>query len=305
MEFYLQARDSKGNERIYPKFIPPTNSARTANLLYQVDEGAYTGSQPIYRVIMTEMERQELYEIGKGCPDMDSDAQMNATWIAMDNVVSDGSTTQVRYNVGVRNRGHGTRSNNPNNYHVNIPGDRPWKNTTGINLNSHYAYSQVLGSAMFRRAGVPMAESRAVQLRINSTNLMQFPYQDGRSIDTNSFGSYAANEQYNNDFVQRAFALDPQGNSYRGIRDQSACDSTRNSVADLTWHGASYATGSYTNAYFKQNNLLQNDWSDLMDLLAVLNNQNGYSSAAYASNVLRRVERGRVDEIHGAEYPLG
>ena len=68
VEFYLQARDSKGNERAYPKVIAPANSVRTANLLYQVDEGVYTGSQPIYRVIMTEMERQELYQIGTRLP---------------------------------------------------------------------------------------------------------------------------------------------------------------------------------------------------------------------------------------------
>lgn len=293
IEFYLQARDTEGHVRVYPSVAPPVDSSRTANLLYQVAEERDQGKQPIYRIIMTEMEREELYEIGKGCPSMDSDAQMNATWITTDGVTSGGANTQVRYNAGVRNRGHGTRSNNPNNYHLKIPADRPWKNKTGINLNSHYTQSQVLGSALFRHAGLPMPESQAVQLRVNSTNLMLFPYEDGRAFDTHSFGSYAANELYNEDFLTRAFALDPSGNSYRGIRDQTLCDPARNSVADLSWHGPDYATGAYTNAYFKQNNFLQNDWSDLLDLIAVLNNQNGYEEAEYASNVLRRIN---VDE---------
>src|SRR5437762_11767631 len=145
---------------------------------------------------MTEAERAELFAIGRKCPDSDSDAEMNATFITMDGVVTAGSTTQLRYNIGVRNRGHGTRQSNPNNYHLEIPGDRKWKNQTGINLNSQYAHAQLLGSAIFRRLEVPMADSRAVQVRVYGTNLMA-------TLSGNSFGSYAATEQYSNDLVQR------------------------------------------------------------------------------------------------------
>jgi len=282
IEFFLVAQDPEGNTRTYPNVIPPTSSLRTANLLYQVDDGVYTGSQPVYRIIMTEMERAELYAIGAGCPSMDSDALMNATWISIDPATSSGNAIQCRYNAGVRNRGHGSRSARPNNYHVNIPGDRSWKGLKGINLNSQYAQSQVLGSAVFRRLGLPMAESRPVQVRVNSTNLMA-------TLGNNSFGSYAANEQYNDDLVQRAFALDPYGNSYRGIRDQTLCDSSRSSVADFSWHGADYAVSSYTNAYFKENNFLENDWSDLIDLIAVFNTQNGYQAANYVTDIQRRI----------------
>src|ERR1019366_1700900 len=118
IEFYLQASDLEGHLRTYPNVLPPTNFLRTANLLYQVDTGAYTGAQPLYRLIMTEMERAELYAIGRQCPDSDSDAQMTAPWTPTDGVNPGGPTTQVRYNPGVRNRGHGPRQSNPNNYHV-------------------------------------------------------------------------------------------------------------------------------------------------------------------------------------------
>ena len=281
IEFYLQAQDLEGHQRIYPNFIAPTNSSRTANLLYQVDNGVYNGSQPVYRIIMTETERAELYAIGRKCPDEDSDAQVNATWITVDGVVSGGSTTQLRYDVGIRNRGHGSRNSNPNNYHVNIPSDRLWKQQAGINLNSQFAFSQVLGSAIFRRLEVPMTDSSAVQVRVNSTNIMGL----SGLPDNNSFGSYAANEQYNSDFVQRSFPLDDQGNSYRGIRDQFLCDPPLNSVADLTWQGSNYAIAVYTNAYFKQNNFVQNDWSDLINLIAVLNSVNGFFTSNYVSDV--------------------
>jgi hypothetical protein len=287
IEFYLQATDLESNLRTYPNFIPPANSARTANLLYQVDSGVYSGPQPVYRLIMTEMERAELNTIGgPNCPDYDSDAQMNATWITTDGVVTGGTSTQVRYNVGVRNRGHGTRHSRPNNYHVNIPGDRTWKGLVGINLNSQYSFCQVLGSAVFRRLEVPMPESHPVQVRVNSTNIMSL---SGLS-DNDSFGSYAANEQYNGDFVQRAFTLDPDGNSYRGIRQAALCDPLYSTnVADLVWHGANYAQELYTNSYFKQNNFLTNDWSDLIDLIAVFNSVNGYQPANYVTDIQNRI----------------
>src|SRR6266850_1624797 len=156
IEFYVQAQDLEGHLRTYPSFIQPANSSRTANLLYQVDSGQYAGSQPLYRLVMTELERAELYLIGRKCPEDDSDAQMNATWITTDGITSGGGPTLLRYNVGVRNRGHGSRSSNPNNYHVNIPSDRLWKKQAGINLNSQYTHSQVLGSAILRRLEVAM-----------------------------------------------------------------------------------------------------------------------------------------------------
>jgi hypothetical protein len=284
IEFYLEAKDAENNTRTYPAVIPPLSSARTANLLYQVDNESYGGSQPIYRMIMTEMERAELYQIGSGCAGgMDSDAEMNATWISIDGIASSGSSTEIRYNIGVRNRGHGSRSARPNNYHVNIPEDHSWRGVAGVNLNSQYAHSQVVGSALSRAAGLPMPQSRPVQLRVNGTNLMKV-------LPGTSFGSYAANEQYNSDFVERSCALDPRGNSYRGIRSATSCDPSLSSVADLTWHGADYAIATYTNAYFKQNNLLENDWTDLIDLLAVLNSENGYDTANYAADVQRRVD---------------
>jgi hypothetical protein len=155
VEFYLEARDAAGNTRIYPSVRPPLNSLRTANLLYQVDDENYAGSQPIYRIIMTEMERAELYAIGRNCPDSDSDAQMNATWITIEPGASDASGIQLRYNASARNRGHVRGGPIP----TIITSTSPMTgngSAGGINLNVHYAHSTVLGSAIFRALGVPM-----------------------------------------------------------------------------------------------------------------------------------------------------
>jgi len=90
--------------------------------------------------------------------------------------------------------------------------------------------------------------------------------------------------------VQRAFALDPDGNSYRGIRQAALCDPLySNNVANFSWHGPDYAQEIYTNSYFKQNNFIQNDWSDLMDLISVLNTTNGYFASNYVADVQRRL----------------
>ena len=80
----MQAQDLEGHLRTYPNFIAPTNSLRTANLLYQVDNGGYNGSQPIYRIIMTEQERAYLQSLSDNGATTDSDANMNGTWISMD-----------------------------------------------------------------------------------------------------------------------------------------------------------------------------------------------------------------------------
>ena len=74
---------------------------------------------------------------------------MNGTF-----VYRDGTGLDVRYNVGIRNRGHGTRDFPPNNYRVNIPSDRPWEDLTAININSKYTYLQVFGNILFNRAGL-------------------------------------------------------------------------------------------------------------------------------------------------------
>lgn len=282
IEFFITATDAAGHVRAYPAFVPPGDSTRSANLLFQVDNSSYTGNQPLFRVIMTEAERAYLFALGAGCPDSDSDAEMNGTWITTDGALSGGTSTQVRYNVGVRNRGHGTRQSVPHNYHINIPSDRLWKGQAGINLNSQYAHSQVLGSAVMRAAGLAMPDSRAVQLRVNGANLMA----NGAG---NSFGSYAANEQYNGDFIQRTFPLDPDGNSYRGIRDQALCDLSTHEVADLSWHGPNYQTATYTNAYYKQNNFVANDWSDLIKLISVLNVTNGTTAATYVNDAKKTI----------------
>jgi hypothetical protein len=271
VEFYLTANDAEGLGRTYPK-VQASGDARTANLVYQVDDSVYAGEQPVLRLILTQAEYNYLAtQIWTGEPY--SDAVVNGTFISSDGVLEDGATSQLRYQCDLRNRGHGTRSAVPHNFHVGFPKDRPWKGRYGLNLNTHYTHSQQIGSAVFRRLGIPMADSRPVQVRVNGANLAKAGQEQ--------FGSYAANEVVDDRLAQRQFPLDPEGNLYRGIRDLVPGISAE---ADLAWHGPSFS--SYTNAYAKENHAFANDWSDFIDLLDALNHA---PDTSYVTQVTARV----------------
>ena len=134
IEFFVEVSDANSNTRTWPapSLIDGTPEQVT-NLLYQVDQTFnpnapwVPGSQPIYYIIMTQMECGRLKDIGIHSDLEGPNAQMNATFISVDGV-----DMKLRYNLGIRNRGHGTRNDPPNNYHVNFVHDRPWKNITAV-----------------------------------------------------------------------------------------------------------------------------------------------------------------------------
>jgi hypothetical protein len=262
VEFYLEAADEAGNRRTWPGAAQQADGsfAQTDNLLYQVDDTEYRGAQPLYRMIMTEAERAELAVIGSAAynappsppGESQTDAQMNGTFISVD-----GTGAELRYLVGIRNRGHGTRNRKPNNYRINFRSDCPWKGVTALNLNAQYSWLQHLGAVIALRAGVAGGEARAVQVRVNNADLAY-----SGSLNR-TYGSYVANEVLNSDFAERHFPFDSSGNIYRSLRDLGP-----DFNADLKYRGEDYH--SYTNNYFKKTNISENDWGDLIELSRVL-----------------------------------
>lgn len=247
IEFYVQAADGQGHARTWPAAARQLNGsfAQTANALYQVDDSAYAGSQPIFRLMMTEGERAEL-----ASGDIrQSNAQMNGTLITVD-----GTGTKVRYNVGIRIRGAGSRGNAAvPNYRVNIPGDRLWNDVSALNLNAQFGHSQLAGAAICARAGVLFVNARAIQVRVNAVNLA--------SANLPQYGSYVLLEVVNADWADNHLPFDPEGNIY----------AARRPVTDLTYLGGT--PGPYINTgYEKSSNTSENDWSDLINLTFVLNN---------------------------------
>jgi len=272
IEFFIQASDTSGNTRSYPApSLIDGQPKQVTNALYQVDEtfGALVsnwsaGDQPIYYLIMTNAEKDRLLDIGdREGNEYNSDAQMNTTFISFD-----GNQLLFRYNCGVRNRGHGSRDEPPNNYRVNFPHDRPWKGVTAINLNTKYTYLQLVGSALFQLAGLPIHKATAVQVRLNGQNYAV----SGREM----YGSYVHLEVIDSDFTERQFPDDPDGNIYKCMRVTHQ--------ADLRYEGPD--PDPYRYNYFKQTNTAVDDWSDLIELTYVLNNS---PDELYAQEVNRIV----------------
>ncbi len=254
IEFYISAFHPAGFLRTWP-----TAEEQSANALYQVDDSSYEGSQPLYKIIMTEAERRELQDIDNNVSGAAvSDAMMNGTFISIDS-----TGTEAHYLAGVRNRGHGTRTAKPNNFRVEFPGDDLWKGVRAINLNAQFTWLQVFGSALNLKSGIAGAYSRPVQLRVNNQNLVT-----SGAIDR-TYGSYAANEELNSDWADRHFPHDNQGNVYRALRDIAPSNfDYRTSEAYPALFGAEDKR-SYTNTWFKTSNVREDDWTDLIAMLRV------------------------------------
>ncbi len=270
VEFYFEASDSSSHTRTWP--APAMNDAvaeQSQNCLFQVDDTIYAGAEPLYHVVMRAADRTELANINSNTgtppfpfnPGEDTDqtfshAKFNATW-----VTRDGTGEALNYVTGVRNRGNGSRSALPQSYNVSFANIDTWKGITSLNLNTQQTPYQLLGSAIVRKCGLTMAESRAVQVRVNGLNLA--------GAGSPSFGFYCANETQNSDFVDHHFPLDSSGNLYRGqridgigganLRDQSFGQPA--ATADPT---------PYRVNYFKETNTSEDSWADLIGLTKTL-----------------------------------
>ncbi len=257
IEFYLSATDSGARTRQWPAparnapdlgggVLPPESGA---NAVYQVDDSvAYSGTQPFYRIIMTETERAFLASIAGTL--RNSDAQANGTFVSID-----ANGTEEHHLTSYRRRGAGSRGAAIPNYRVNFATDHRWKGVTGVNLNSQYTHSQIAGAALAALSGLQADFQKPVQVRVNNLNLV--------NAGSPQFGSYAQSEVPDGDFAQNHFPEDPNGNVYRG--------SSGGHTATLAYLGTdpnAYITAGFT----KTSNGGENDWSDLINLTDVLNN---------------------------------
>jgi len=277
VEFYIEATDAAGHSRTWPApSMADGTPQQVTNALYLVTDSALPaagwapGSQPIYHLIMKAQELTELQQIADRnyqgnlfTSEAMSDAQMNATFISVDGV-----NTDVRYSVGVRNRGNRKRADPPMCYHVNFRHDDSWKGVAALNLNSKYPHIELLGSVLSQMAGLPAANAVVVQLRANGQNLAASDYN-------RTYGSYTAVEVLDDDWARNHFPDDSNGNIYRctyyedGVHPRTLADLAHKEPA-----GRPPNPDDYRKNYIKQTNGADDDWSDLFDLIARLNNEN-------------------------------
>ncbi|MBI4661907.1 MAG: lamin tail domain-containing protein [Verrucomicrobia bacterium] len=255
IEFYVQATDTAGLTRTWPAPAWQTSGAfgQFANALFQVDDEVITNQMPSIRLVLTGTERAVFPPRNRN-----SDAEMNATMIGMDS-----QGVEVRYNCGVRVRGAGSRMATPPNNRLNIPNDRPWRGLSAVNLNGQFIHAQLMGSAVAQLSGLPAADARVIQYRINGVN----PAPTGSSTRGGfgggfggrgaGYGSFVLVEPVNGDFANDIFPQDGGGNVYRA--------SSQPHAADLTYQGTN-AAGYFARGYAKASNKSENDWTDLMNL---------------------------------------
>lgn len=303
IEFYVFARDKNGGTGSLSRTWPAPagfGNGQTVNLLYQVDDSydptvPWTpGSQPVYRLIMKEADRAELAHIGSHDPDRWSDAAFNGTLITVD-----GSGVELVYQVGFRNRGHGTRLgvSGANNYKIEIPHDCPWKGVTETLINYQNTPSQVLGMALLEAAGIPAPWQQPLQVRINGV--------DHALNTTRMYGSYASKESYSSDFAARAFPDDPDGNLYIVHYTDYPYNTNSSAGGNLDYRGTN--PDAYRMNYFKQSNVAQDDWSDLIHLTRVLDAANpaGISDADFLTEAAKVINVEQWFRFIAADTILG
>ncbi len=252
VEFYVRAVDSSLAARTWPAPASVDGAlTQSTNALYQVLDtpiSANPQQYPVYFLIMTETERAELAYIGSHSSDADSYALMNSTFISYDD-----KGWQSRYRVGTRNRGHGSRSNPPNNYHLNFVNSHPWEGFYVLNLNAKFPFSQRVGNDLFQKAGMPASNVKLVWIRVN-----------GQDLATNEclmYGVYAQVEALTPQYTENQFPDDPGGNIYKCMRNSTPS-------AELLYLGED--PDAYRINYTKETNAEQDDWTDLIALTKAL-----------------------------------
>lgn len=257
VEFYVSATDGS-RARTWP--APALNQAtegerlvaeQSQNCLYQVDDTTYAGAMPLYRLVMKTADRSALEEIN--LVSTSSHSRFNATFIT-----GDGTSSELRYLTGVRNRGHISAGRQPQSFNIEIPNDWNWNGRRELNLNSQGTDLQLLGSTLMLRAGVTAAGSRQVQIRVNNVD------PTGGATSAPSFGFYVCNEVQDGVFAEHHFPTDSGGNIYSVRRT----DGTPYQEGDLSYLAPAGLNGGdpYRTVYFKNTNATEDNWSDLIAL---------------------------------------
>ena len=192
--------------------------------LYQVENTPPEEPRPLYRIIMRRSGLQNFRNRARGSVEL-----ANLT------LVADG---RAWHNRGIRLRGSSARSCNPLSYRIQFDHDSDFHGIKRINMNGCNADQQWLGLDFLRRTGTatPLAWFRRLSFN--------------RELDP---GWHLRVEVIRQDFLERVFPNDSDGNLYRGIGQ-----------ANLDFRGEN--ADRYRDNYRKDTNRDEDDYSDVADL---------------------------------------
>lgn len=242
IEFYVASSDGTHN-RTWPA---PTNVGQSANALLQVDDEPNTSDHGFYRIVMPVSELNQWRGITRS-----SNAMMNATVI-----LDDGSGPKIRYLAGMRVRGAGSRNHTPVPMRITLSRDREWNDATTMNLNTKFTYLQFFGMKLFQASGMRAPDTFRIQVRLNGGNIAR-----GDGFD---YGSIVHVQPLSGEFIDDKFKTDNNGNLYKKARPDR----------EFRWLDGDI--GRYeADGWNKQTNSSENDWSDLDEMLRVINSASG------------------------------
>ena len=239
IEFYIESSDGT-QTRTWPN---PADNGQTANALLQVDDEANDIDYAFYRIIMPVSELNQWNGIRR-----QSNAMMNVSVI-----LDDGSGPDIRYLAGMRVRGAGSRNHTPVPMRVALPRDDDWNDMTRMNLNTRFTYLQFLGMKLFQASGIEAPDTYRVQVRINGESITR-----GDEFD---YGSIVHVQPLSGEFIDDKFPNDDDGNLYKKVRPDR----------EFRWRDGDI-NGYESDGWSKQTNGSRNDWSDLNEMLRVVNN---------------------------------
>ena len=251
--FYVTALDRSGNP----------SDTRSGHCLYQVDGLPHETIRQTYRIVMSEADHDELFTRNEYSNDL-----LNCTFIAGDD---------VHYRAGIRLRGFSSRKfPQPKNLRVQFTQtDVPFRGLERLNLNGvdddprsgEYEFaigSHELGHDFLGRAGQLTLDHQLIALILNNHFWPNYIYLS--AID---------------DVYARLHFPGDDGNLYSCSRPYG--ESAPH--ADLDDRGQD--PDAYRPDYFKKTNEVDDDWTDLIELVDILNNIP--DDAEYAQRIHERV----------------
>lgn len=261
VEFYVDASDG-ALSRTWP--APALNAAGTASLaqdasancFYQVESTAWTGPQPMYRLVMSRAEGDAFVATAYNKSEA-NDTDKNITVVFLR-----GSDADVRYQGGVRYRGAGSRGSGyrPHNWKMSLPEDADWEGWTAFNLNSLSAPVNVLSSRLIQAAGLPGEIGTPVAVRLNGNNRMDSTFNpSGVAVS----GLYTHQTPLGREWADVMFPVNGGGNIYKKVRGSNmgwGLAQTSPGVPDIA--------GYLANGWSKQTNSTENLWNDLNTLIS-------------------------------------